>query len=44
MSYENFDDVDADLSCFIEDVYNEKRLHSAPSCLSPARFKKINSP
>ena len=41
--YDAFEDVAADLPHFIDEVYNERRFHSALGYLSPKQYEERNS-
>jgi len=40
MEFKSFEDVAEHLPCFIDDVYNKRRLHSALAYLSPHQFEE----
>lgn len=40
MAFETFDDVAEQLPMFIDDIDNQRRLHSALGYVSPAQFEQ----
>jgi putative transposase len=39
--YRDFADARNQIGCFIEDVYNHKRIHSSLGYLTPAEFEAV---
>ncbi len=37
--YRDFDDARRNLACFLDDVYNRKRIHSSLGYLTPREFE-----